>query len=1219
MTLRNKLGLLLLAASLTTAKSQQSNQLTGTTIESSAPPTEHLKCLLWYEKPASKWTEALPVGNGRLGAMVFGGIDQEHLQLNEGTLWAGGPYDPANTNSLAALPQVRELVFAGKYDEACKLIKLRMMSVPLRQLPYQTLGDLHLDFGTNAPVQDYLRELDLDSAIAGVSYTACGVHYKREFFSSAPDQALVIRITADKSGSISFTADLSTPQKATVTTEGNDTLVMDGVNGEAQHIKGALKFQARLRILPKGGKLTAESGKLSVSNADSVTLLFDAATSFRNYKDVSGDPVSLVKQRLAAASAKDYASLREAHVADYRKFFRRVDLNLGETPAMKLPTDQRIAHFNNGKDPQLAALYFQFARYLLISCSRPGGQPATIQGLWNDSLTPAWDSKYTININTEMNYWPAETCNLSECIDPLTQMVLDLSKSGVRTAKVMYGASGWVTHHNTDIWRATGPINSPNGGMWPLGGAWLCQNLWEHYLFSGDKEFLARLYPAMKGSAEFFLDTLVEEPTHKWLVTCPSGSPENMNPAAEGTDICAGATIDMQILRDLFSNCIEASKTLGVDKEFAARLAGTRDRLAPMQIGKAGQLQEWMQDLDLQSHELQHRHVSHLYGLYPSAQIDVNTTPALAAAVKKSLEIRGDKATGWATAWRINLWARLHDGDRAYKILTILLSPSRTYPNLLDSCPPFQIDGNFGGAAGITEMLLQSQSGMIQLLPALPSAWPTGNVSGIRARGGFEVCMEWAAGKLTRATIKSLLGNPLRISYGGKTIELKTTKDQILTVDDHLVVKRFLESAILSYGDPQDELRHWAIACRDVLGPVRVRPPLVGYCSWYQVYGRVQPDDIRRAINTFSPYDSPTGGRTIQIDDGYQVSPGDWSGREAWKTELDKLPAEISGKGFIPGIWVAPTAIQKDHPIVKEHPDWLQRDASGEPCIRFNNWGETYYLEADHPGARRFIKDTLRKLRANGWQYFKIDFAYTVSSDRAKYDPSKTTYETLRDQWKLFREALGEDAIINACVGGILRYSLGAVDISRIGGDINADMDTIRRNLSEMMLRSHVNGLWFQADPDAFYMRSEKSKLDFEQSHLLTTTQGLLGTAFLTSDFGDQWNASAAEVVKRYWNKNGPRVPLAQHLILWPDGLPAALSVAYGGGEYAVGLYNWDKQANTQSIPLRDIRLPDSQKYTVSLASNGTEKVALADGILSVSGQPGESMRIISLRTTPVH
>ena len=426
---------------------------------------------------------------------------------------------------------------------------------------------------------------------------------------------------------------------------------------------------------------------------------------------------------------------------------------------------------------------------------------------------------------------------------------------------------------------------------------------------------------------------------------------------------------------------------------------------------------------------------------------------------------------------------------------------------------------------------------------------------------------------------------------------------------------RVLESAILSYGDPQDELHHWAVACRDILGPARVSPPLVGYCSWYQVYDKVEPADIRRALASFSSYDAPPGGRTIQIDDGFQVRPGDWSGRGAWKSELDKLPAEIAAKGFMPGIWVAPTAIHSSDPIVKEHPDWLQRDAHGEFCVRFSNWGATYFLEPDHPAARTHIARILGNLRAAGWCYFKIDFAYTVSTGRMKYDPHKTTYESLRDQWRLFREALGEDAMINACVGGILRYSLGSVDTARVGGDIGGNIDTVRKNLSEMMLRSLVNGLWFQVDPDVYYMRDEKSQLNFEQSHLLTATEGLLGAAFLTSDFADQWSPAASAVVRRYWNATGPRVPRMQHLALRPDGLPAALAVAYGKGEFAVALYNWDKQAGPAAIPLRAIRLPDGVKY--ELAPADPAPVTLADGILTVTHLPGQSMRIIHLRAVP--
>jgi alpha-L-fucosidase 2 len=758
---------------------------------------------LFYTNAATKWTEALPVGNGRLGAMIFGGVTREHLQLNESTLWAGGPYDPDNTNAFEALPEVQRLVFEGKYDEAAKLIGEKMMAVPLRQMPYQTLGDLFLDFGTNAPEENYRRDLNLDTAVATVSYTANGVHFKREIFSTAVDQVIVLRLTADQSFKICFTAELQTPQKAAVSVEintnggfvnrtNNATLVMNGVNGDANGIKGALKFQSRVCVLPDSGNISVTGNKISVTNANSVTLLIAAATSYKNYHDVSGDPEAIVKRQIEGAYEKWWKghvadgedSTLDDHIADYQKLFRRVELNLGETGAMNLPTDVRIEHFAGGNDPQLAVLYFQFARYLLISCSRPGGQPATLQGLWNDSMTPPWDSKYTININTEMNYWPAETCNLGECGAPLTQMVLEMAVTGARTAKVMYGARGWVAHHNTDLWRATAPVDGPAWGMWPMGGAWLLQNLWEHYRFTGDKNYLKTIYPAMMEAVQFYLDTLVEEPTHHWLVTCPSLSPENTHPEAH-TSICAGPAMDMEILRDLFTNYIEASEILGEDKLFREQVALTRQQLAPLQIGSAGQLQEWLKDWDLSAPEIHHRHVSHLYALFPGAQIDVNTTPELAAAAKKSLEIRGDQATGWATAWRINLWARLHDGDHAYDILTFLLSPARTYPDMFDAHPPFQIDGNFGGASGIAEMLLQSQNGEIQFLPALPKAWPSGSVKGLRARGGFEVDIAWQDGKLVSAQIKSLSGKEIRLRYGQTTRLVKVKKGATFQWDGH--------------------------------------------------------------------------------------------------------------------------------------------------------------------------------------------------------------------------------------------------------------------------------------------------------------------------------------------------------------------------------------------------------------------------------------------------
>jgi alpha-L-fucosidase 2 len=773
-------------------------QFTG----SAAPPSSLQS--LWYRQPAAdrpltprptgrgaspEWVRALPVGNGRLGAMVFGGVIHERLQLNEDTLWAGGPYNPVNPDAKDALPEVRRLLVAGQYADAARLTSQKVMAKPLAQMPYQTLGDLGLTFPAVGSVENYRRDLDLATATARVSYTTGGVTFTREVFASAPDQIIVVRLTASRPGQISFEARMDTPQRATVEAEQGGDLVMRGVNGDGagatadgKRVTGALRFEARVRVLPTSGTRTASGDAIVVRNADAATLLVAAATSYRSYQDVGGDPAAIVAARLGQVSGKSVDALRAAHIRDYQQLFDRVTFDLGSTPGAAKPTDERVGGFGGGADPALAALYFQYARYLLIASSRPGSQPANLQGIWNDSLSPPWGSKYTININTEMNYWPALSTNLAELMDPLKAMVSDLTVTGARTAREMYGAGGWVAHHNTDLWRATAPIDGPQWGMWPLGGAWLAVALWDRYEYTGDRDYLRSIYPSMKGAAQFFLDTLVEEPTHRWLVTSPSLSPENPHPM--GTSLAMGPTMDQQILRDLFAGVASAARTLGVDRDLQARWTDTRARLAPNQVGSSGQLQEWLEDWDMRAPEMNHRHVSHLYGLYPGHDIDVRRTPALAAAARRSLEIRGDQATGWATAWRINLWARLGDGNRAYKILEFLLGPERTYPNLFDAHPPFQIDGNFGGAAGMVEMLVQCDAREIRLLPALPSAWGTGRVTGLRARGGFEIDLSWKNGAVERATVLSLLGQPLHLRRGEtlRTVE-RTSKNGVLVFE----------------------------------------------------------------------------------------------------------------------------------------------------------------------------------------------------------------------------------------------------------------------------------------------------------------------------------------------------------------------------------------------------------------------------------------------------
>jgi len=728
---------------------------------------------LRYERPASVWTEALPVGNGRIGAMIFGGIARERLQLNEDTLWGGGPYNPVNPQAKASLAELRRLIFAGQYAEAEAFANAHVMATPLRQASYKSVGDLAIEMSGIADIDatGYHRSLDIDAAVAETHFTAGGITYRREVVASPIDQVIAVRLSASRPGRISCRLSFTSPEKASRSaTDGADTIVLSGHNDPEGAIPGALTFEARLQTQSRGGTIRPDGDALIVEGADEVILLIAMATSYRRYDDVTGDPAAITRAQIGKASARTFAAIVADATAEHRRLFRRVAIDLGRTAAADQPTDLRIRQSETVADPALAALYFQYGRYLLISSSRPGGQAANLQGLWNDSPRPPWGGKFTININTEMNYWPAEPTNLPECVEPLIQLIRDIAQTGERTAREMYGARGWVCHHNTDLWRATAPIDGAKFGLWPMGGAWLCTHLWAHYDYNRDKAFLASVYPILRGASLFFLDTLQVDPNTGHLVTNPSMSPENGH--GHGSSLIYAPTMDMEILRDLFDQTVAAAGILGQDGDLAHQFADARARLLPLQIGAQGQLQEWPMDWDMQADDLHHRHVSHLYGLFPSHQIDIERTPDLARAAKKSLEIRGDKATGWATAWRINLWARLRDGDHAHSILAFLLGPERTYPNMFDAHPPFQIDGNFGGTSGITEMLMQCQDDIIDLLPALPSAWPTGSISGLRARGGCTIDLAWRNGKLARATIQGSERGRRTVRYAGRSIEV---------------------------------------------------------------------------------------------------------------------------------------------------------------------------------------------------------------------------------------------------------------------------------------------------------------------------------------------------------------------------------------------------------------------------------------------------------------